>query len=140
MERPDPIVCYRIKVKGEWKYLYRAVDSEGNTIDFLLRAKRDARAAERFFRKALRAAHKRRYHRPKSDHCHRLWNCCMTTLISSKHFRYPEFLQHILSASAAWIRCRTVSSSGPKRHSSSRNTTAASPCRNPCCSPCCNPC
>lgn len=46
-----------IKVKGEWKYLYRAVDSEGNTIDFLLRAKRDARAAERFFRKALRAVH-----------------------------------------------------------------------------------
>src|ERR687887_2704225 len=42
-----------IKVKGEWKYLYRAVDSEGNTIDFLLRAKRDVRAAERFFRKAL---------------------------------------------------------------------------------------
>jgi transposase, IS6 family len=46
-----------IKVKGEWKYLYRAVDSEGNAIDFLLRAKRDARAAERFFRKALRAVH-----------------------------------------------------------------------------------
>ena len=46
-----------IKVKGEWKYLYRAVDSEGNTIDFLLCARRDARAAERFFRKALRAVH-----------------------------------------------------------------------------------
>jgi transposase, IS6 family len=46
-----------IKVKGEWKYLYRAVDSEGNTIDFLLCAKRDACAAERFFRKALKAGH-----------------------------------------------------------------------------------
>jgi IS6 family transposase len=46
-----------IKVKGEWKYLYRAVDSEGHTIDFLLCAKRDARAAERFFRKALKAGH-----------------------------------------------------------------------------------
>jgi IS6 family transposase len=46
-----------IKVKGEWKYLYRAVDSEGYTIDFLLCAKRDARAAERFFRKALNADH-----------------------------------------------------------------------------------
>jgi len=31
-----------IKVKGQWKYLYRAVDSEGNTIDFLLMANRDA--------------------------------------------------------------------------------------------------
>ncbi len=46
-----------IKVKGEWKYLYRAVDSEGNTLDFLLSAKRDATAAARFFRKALRALH-----------------------------------------------------------------------------------
>ena len=46
-----------IEVKGEWKYLYRAVDSDGNTIDFLLTAKRDAPAAKRFFRKALRAVH-----------------------------------------------------------------------------------
>ena len=46
-----------IKVNGEWKYLYRAVDSEGNTIEFMLSAKRDALAAERFFRKALRAEH-----------------------------------------------------------------------------------
>ena len=46
-----------IKVKGKWKYLYRAVDSAGNTIDFMLSAKRDSRAAKRFFRKALRATH-----------------------------------------------------------------------------------
>src|SRR4051794_40647040 len=42
-----------IKVKGEDKYLYRAVDSTGQTIEFLLTAKRDAAAAKRFFRKAL---------------------------------------------------------------------------------------
>jgi transposase-like protein len=46
-----------IKVKGEWKYLYRAVDSFGNTLDFMLSAKRDAGAAQRFFRKAMNAAH-----------------------------------------------------------------------------------
>jgi transposase-like protein len=46
-----------IKVKGQWKYLYRAVDSEGNTLDFLLSAKRDAAAAERFLRKTLNASH-----------------------------------------------------------------------------------
>ena len=46
-----------IEVKGEWKYLYRAVDSKGNTLDFLLTAHRDAQAAKRFLRKALRAAH-----------------------------------------------------------------------------------
>jgi transposase-like protein len=42
-----------VKVKGEWKYLYRAVDKEGNTIDFLLAAKRDKKAALRFLTKAI---------------------------------------------------------------------------------------
>src|ERR1700741_3960386 len=42
-----------IKVKGQDRYLYRAVDSTGQTIDFLLTAKRDTAAAKRFFRKAL---------------------------------------------------------------------------------------
>src|SRR5262247_4028280 len=46
-----------IKIKKQWYYLYRAVDSEDNTLDFLLSATRDAKAAERFFRKALRASH-----------------------------------------------------------------------------------
>jgi len=43
-----------IRVRGQWKYLYRAVDTTGQTIDFLLTAKRDAAAALRFFRKAIR--------------------------------------------------------------------------------------
>ena len=43
-------------MKGKWVYLYRAVDSEGATIDFLLSAKRDAAAAERFLAKALGGA------------------------------------------------------------------------------------
>ncbi|MBD1823010.1 IS6 family transposase [Cyanobacteria bacterium FACHB-DQ100] len=46
-----------IKVRGEWKYLYRAVDSEGNTLDFMLSAKRNGKAAARFFRKVLGAKH-----------------------------------------------------------------------------------
>src|SRR5258707_10868517 len=45
-----------IKVKGQEKYLYRAVDSTGQTIDFLLTAKRDAAAAKRFFRKVFRSS------------------------------------------------------------------------------------
>ena len=43
-----------IKLNGKWVYLYRAVDKEGNTIDFLLRARRDAIAAKAFFRKAFK--------------------------------------------------------------------------------------
>ena len=42
-----------VKVKGEWKYLYRAVDKAGATVDFLLTAKRDRKAALRFLGKAI---------------------------------------------------------------------------------------
>ena len=40
-----------------WTYLYRAVDSEGNTLDFILSAKRDGKAAAIFFRKVLKGEH-----------------------------------------------------------------------------------
>jgi putative transposase len=43
-----------IRVKGEWRYLYRAVDKHGQTIDFLLTEHRDQKAALRFLKKAIR--------------------------------------------------------------------------------------
>jgi len=43
-----------IKVKGQWRYLYRAVDKQGQTIDFLLTKERDEQAAKRFLIKAIR--------------------------------------------------------------------------------------
>ena len=46
-----------IKIRGKDRYLYRAVDSRGKTIDFLLTAHRDANAAKRFLRKAVKAVH-----------------------------------------------------------------------------------
>ena len=46
-----------VKVKGQWMYLYRAVDSEGNTIDFYLSKTRAHKATKRFFKKALRSFH-----------------------------------------------------------------------------------
>jgi hypothetical protein len=42
---------------GKWKYFYRAVDSNGDTIDFMLSAKRDRKAVKRFFKKALSSNH-----------------------------------------------------------------------------------
>lgn len=46
-----------VKVKGTWMYLYRAVDSQGNTLEFLLSPTRDAQAAKDFFSRALAAPH-----------------------------------------------------------------------------------
>jgi putative transposase len=43
-----------IKIKGAWSYLYRAVDKQGHTIDFLLTEQRDEQAAKRFLTKAIR--------------------------------------------------------------------------------------
>ena len=42
-----------VKVAGQWKYLYRAVDRDGDTVDFLLTAKRDKAAARRFLERAI---------------------------------------------------------------------------------------
>ncbi|GHP00189.1 hypothetical protein KSF_102360 [Reticulibacter mediterranei] len=46
-----------IKVKKQWVYLYRAIDSEGNTLDFSLSSTRDAHAAKHFFLRTRAASH-----------------------------------------------------------------------------------
>src|SRR5215211_7294053 len=43
-----------IKIRGQWRYLYRAIDKHGVPVDFLLTATRDLKAAKRFFRKVLK--------------------------------------------------------------------------------------
>jgi len=48
-----------VKVGKSWKYLYRALDKDGQTIEFMLSAKRDITAAKRFFKKMMRADHRR---------------------------------------------------------------------------------
>ena len=63
-----------VKVGTEWKYLYRAVDSSGNTIEFMLSVKREVCAAKRFFKKLKRADHRR----------------LPFTIGTDKHASYPE--------------------------------------------------
>jgi IS6 family transposase len=63
-----------VKVGTGWKYLYRAVDSAGDTIEFLLSERRDVAAAKRFFRKLMRADHRR----------------LPLTTGTDKHASYPE--------------------------------------------------
>ena len=63
-----------VKVGKEWKYLHRAIDSTGQTIEFMLSAKRDVSAAKRFFNKLMRADHRR----------------LPFTIGTDKHASYPE--------------------------------------------------
>ena len=53
LPRSQPLDETYIRVKGQWKYLYRAVDNAGHSVDFLLTAQRDRKAALRFLRKAI---------------------------------------------------------------------------------------
>ncbi|MCP4746141.1 MAG: IS6 family transposase [Desulfobacteraceae bacterium] len=68
-----------IKIRGKWEYLYRAVDLRGNTIDFLLRAKRGKAAAKRFCQKALKASH----------------NVTARVITVDKNAAYPPAIQQI---------------------------------------------
>src|SRR6202521_2233581 len=79
-----------VRVKGKWVYLYRAVDSTGATIDFLLSAKRDAAAAERFLAKALSGAN---HPAPR-------------VINTDKHAGYPPAIVQLKAAGALEGNCR----------------------------------
>ena len=81
-----------IKVRGRWTYLYRAIDSNGDTVEFRLSEHRDLSAAKRFFRKALA-----RHGRPErividGSHTNReaIISCDTTSRLQDRSCRRPE--------------------------------------------------
>jgi transposase, IS6 family len=79
-----------LRVAGKWTYLYRAVDSTGDTIDFLLSPTRDAGAAKRFFQKALRSPN---HPRPR-------------VINVDKNPAYPSAIQELKRTRELGRRCR----------------------------------
>jgi len=79
-----------IRVKGRWTYLYRAVDSRGQTIDLLLSVRRGAAAAKRFFRKALGQPH----------------TVNPRTITVDKNAAYPKAVDEMRADGELWRRSR----------------------------------
>lgn len=79
-----------VKVGKVWKYLYRAVDKDGAAIEFMLSAKRDVSAAKRFFKKVMRADHRR----------------LPFTIGTDKHASYPEAFAASVKENVLPIDCK----------------------------------
>jgi transposase-like protein len=78
-----------VKVKGMWMYLYRAVDSHGETLEFHLSATRDAQAAKRFLTKALGASH----------------TMTPRVITVDKNAAYPKALNELKAAETVSVGC-----------------------------------
>jgi transposase-like protein len=98
-----------VKMKGKWKYIYRAVDSAGNVLDFLLTAKLDKKAAKRFFKKMLRNQHaakprvisvdKNKAYPPAFDELK-----SEGIILESTTFRQKKYLNNIIEQSHRFIK------------------------------------
>ena len=114
-----------IKLNGKWVYLYRAVDKEGNTIDFLLRAKRDAVAAKAFFKKAIK--HNGRPEKvtvDKSGSNKAALDYCNQDLSENEkiQIRQIKYLNNIIEQDHRFIKKRTKPALGFKCFHSARET------------------
>ena len=114
-----------IKLNGKWVYLYRAVDKEGNTIDFLLRAKRDAVAAKAFFKKAIK--HNGRPEKvtvDKSGSNKAALDYCNQDLSENEkiQIRQIKYINNIIEQDHRFIKKRTKPTLGFKCFHSARET------------------
>jgi len=90
-----------VRVKGKWVYLYRALDSNGDTIDFLLSARRDAAAAERFLAKASAR---------ENNHP------AVRVINTDKHSGYPPAIANLQTRGDLSEKCQHPSGAVPQQH------------------------
>lgn len=116
-----------IKVKGVWKYLYRAVDSAGNTLDFMLSAKRDGKAAKRFFCKVLKATYTQTPRVITVDKNAAYPKAIKTfkadkTLPETTKLRQKKYLNNIIEQDHRAIKRRALAGMGFKSFNTARRT------------------
>jgi transposase, IS6 family len=118
-----------IKIKGKNAYLYRAVDSKGNTIDFYVSERRTKGAAKRFFRKALKVQHNQM---PRVITTDRYRGTEMAILEETYYgklscrteHRMCQYLNNIIEQDHRFIKKKTNAMLGFKSYKSAKSTIA----------------
>ena len=116
-----------VKIKGKWFYLYRAVDSEGNTIDFLLRERRDKAAGLAFFIKAIKNnGRPTNVNIDKSGSNNAALEACNKGVKKKRKitFRQIKYLNNIIEQDHRFIKKRTRPMLGFKSFQSAKITLA----------------
>ena len=113
-----------VKIKGKWAYLYRAVDTEGHTIDFLLTPNRDRDAAEAFLHKAIRrqglpekitidksgsnTAAIKRYNKTHKTAIVMRHSKYLNNLVEQDHRAVKRMVRPMLGFKSFWAACCTI--------------------------------
>jgi transposase-like protein len=116
-----------VKIKGKWFYLYQAVDSEGNTIDFLLRERRDKAAGLAFFIKAIKNnGRPTKVNIDKSGSNNTALKACNKGVKKKRKitFRQIKYLNNIIEQDHRFIKKRTRPMLGFKSFQSAKITLA----------------
>jgi putative transposase len=117
-----------IKIKGEWKYLYRAVDKEGNTIDFLLTKRRQRMSAQSFLIKAIENNGKPELinidKSGSNSSAIRVYNRRALATKTKIKIRQCKYLNNIVEQDHRFIKKRIVQGLGFKEFESAKRTIA----------------
>ena len=96
-----------VTINGEWQYLWRAVDQDGDVIDILVQSRRNRRAAERFFRKLLKGQGRVPF-RLVTDRL-KSYGAALRTIMPSVNHDTGRYL----NIRMIWSRCTGSASSSP---------------------------